>query len=111
LRDLDDDRFEVCERASAALVRLRESVLPVALKTLAGKPSAEVRRRLKDVVARLARPALTPEGRAALRAVEALEYADTAEARGLLQELAAGLPESILSLRPGLKPFEMKTIL
>jgi hypothetical protein len=29
----------------------------------------------------------------------------------LLQELAAGLPESILSLRPGLKPFEMKTIL
>jgi hypothetical protein len=97
LRDLDDDRFEVRERASAALVRLGEAALPAARKTLAESPSAEVRRRLQDVVERLARLALSPQGRAALRGVEALEYAGTAEARGLLKELAAGLPETRLT--------------
>jgi WD40 repeat protein len=92
LRDLDDDSFKIREQASAALLRLGEAVLPAARKTLAGKPSAEVRRRLQEIVEKLGRVAPSPDGRAALRAVEALECAGTAEARGLLQELAAGLP-------------------
>jgi WD40 repeat protein len=92
LRDLDDDRFQVREQASAELARLGEAVLPAARKTLAENPSAEVRRRLGEIIDEVVRLAPSPDGRAALRAVEALECAGTAEARGLLKELAAGLP-------------------
>ncbi len=97
LRDLDDDDFEVRERASAELVRLGELMLPAARKVLAANPSAEVRRRLEEIVEPLARVAPSPDLRAALRAVEALEHAGTAEARQLLKELAAGLPEATLT--------------
>jgi hypothetical protein len=97
LRDLDDDDFEVRERASAELVRLGEAALPAARKALAGKPSAEARRRLEEVVAQLSGRAPSPDLRAALRAVEVLEHAGTPEARQLLKELAAGLPEAALT--------------
>jgi tricorn protease-like protein len=97
LRDLDDDQFEVREEASAALARLGEVVLPAARKTLAAKPSAEVRRRLEEIVEGLLLLAPSPDRRAELRAIEALEWAGTAEARRLLKELAAGLPEATLT--------------
>ena len=59
-------------------------------RALDEKPSAELRRRAEELLARL-RPELG--GGAALRdlrAVEALEQAGTAEARVLLRELASG---------------------
>ena len=46
----------------------------------------------------LSQPAASAEDRAALRGVEALEYAGTSEARGLLKELAAGAPAARLTL-------------
>jgi tricorn protease-like protein len=97
LRDLDDESFEVREEASAALTKMGEAALPAARKTLAAKPSAEVRRRLEEIVEELTRLSPSPDRRAALRAVEALEWAGTGEARDLLKELAAGLPEAVLT--------------
>jgi WD40 repeat protein len=97
LRDLDDDNFEQRQQATEALLRLGQTVLPAARKTLAGNPSAEVRRRLEYIVEKVVRLASSPDGLAALRAVEALEQAATVEARGLLKELAAGLPGAELT--------------
>jgi hypothetical protein len=97
LRELDDDRFAMREQASAELARLGEAVLPAARRTLAEKPSAEVRRRLREIVEQLAGSAGSPDGRAALRAVEALELVGDVQARDLLKELAAGLPEAALT--------------
>ncbi|HEX5269063.1 MAG TPA: hypothetical protein VFW33_01185, partial [Gemmataceae bacterium] len=82
---------------SAELVRLGEPVLSAARKALAGKPSAEVRRRLEDVVEQVAGRAASPDARAAMRAVEVLERAGTPEARALLKELAEGVPEATLT--------------
>jgi dipeptidyl aminopeptidase/acylaminoacyl peptidase len=97
LCDLDDDSFEVREQASAALVRMGEAVQPAARKALAAKPSAEVRRRLREIIEKLGPLAPSADTRAVLRAVEALEHTDTEEAGELLKELAAGLPEAALT--------------
>jgi WD40 repeat protein len=101
LRDLDDDRFDVREQAGMELTRLGEAALPGVRKALAGRPSAEVRRRLETIIEALMHVAPSPERRAALRALEALEDAGTAEARGLLKDLAAGLPEATLTREAG----------
>jgi hypothetical protein len=77
--------------------RVGSIFLAAARKVLAGNPSAGVRRRLEDIVEPLARAAPSPALRAALRGVEALEHAGTAEARQLLKELAGGPPEEILT--------------
>jgi sugar lactone lactonase YvrE len=97
LRELDDDRFEVREQASAGMAGLGEAVLPAIRRTLAAKPSAEVRRRLQEIVEQFVGGAGSADGRAALRAVEALELVGNAEARDLLKELAAGVPEAALT--------------
>jgi hypothetical protein len=97
LRDLDHDDFEVREQASKELEHLAEAALPSLQQTLAGRPSAEVRRRVEGLLQNLTDSSLSPEGLRALRAVEALENAGTPEARGLLETLAAGLPRARLT--------------
>jgi hypothetical protein len=97
LRDLDHERSDVREQASAELTRRGEPALPAARKALQEQPSAEVRRRLREIIEGLVGSMSPPDARGALRAIEALEHAGTAEARAVLKELAAGLAEARLT--------------
>jgi RNA polymerase sigma factor (sigma-70 family) len=97
LADLDDDRYEVRERASRELEKLGRLVAPGLRKALAGRPSPEARRRLTDVLGKVAPATPTPEEVRAIRVVEALEQAGTAAARRLLTDLAGGAAEARLT--------------
>jgi WD40 repeat protein len=96
LADLEDERFEVRERASRELEALGGPAEPALRQALAGRPAAEARRRLTALLEKLA-GGPTPEEVRAIRVVEALERAGTAAARGLLTDLAGGVPEARLT--------------
>jgi hypothetical protein len=97
LDELDDRRFAVRDRATAELERLGDVVEAALRKRLAGPVTEETRRRLEHLLRRLDGQALTPERLRSLRAVELLERLATAEARTVLRELAAGVPEALLT--------------
>lgn len=90
IADLDDERFEVRERATLALKGMGPMVEPRLRQVLENGPSAEVRRRVEEILENVR----FPEGRRPaeqlrwVRAVQALEYIATAEARQVLQTLA-----------------------
>jgi WD40 repeat protein len=92
--DLDAEDFAVREKAAASLAELGDAAAPTLRHFLSGSPSPEARRRagrlLEEVIAG------APVRRAA-RAVQALEYAGTPEARQLLGELAKGDPDARLT--------------
>jgi hypothetical protein len=97
IADLDDERFEVREQASQELEGLGRLVEPALRKALAGQPSAEAKRRLTDVLGKVAGATPTSEEVRAIRVVEALEQAGTAAARRLLTDLAGGVAEARLT--------------
>jgi WD40 repeat protein len=91
--DLDHDQFRVRDAAARQLESLGE--LAVASLVAAArdvKRSAEVRDRASVLVKRIGAgddPATSAVARQSLRAIEALEHADTPPARALLDDLAA----------------------
>lgn len=89
--ELDDDDFKQREAANKELLRLgpqAESALRDALKR---RPSAELRRRVEPLVAKLDQCAVTdPEVLRAIRAIWVLQRIASPEARVLLEKLAAG---------------------
>jgi RNA polymerase sigma factor (sigma-70 family) len=108
LADLDSAEFEVRRQATAGLEELGALAGPAVRKALAGNPSAEAKRRLEDLVGKLDSAVLSADEVRAVRLVEALEHAGTAEARQLLTRLAGGVPDARLTreakaalLRPG----------
>jgi WD40 repeat protein len=87
IADLDANDFRAREKASielAGLGRLAEGALQ---KALEGTPSAEVRRRARDLLGKLEGQPESPERARLLRAVEVLERLRTAKARRLLAKL------------------------
>jgi WD40 repeat protein len=93
IADLDNDAFAVREKATQALEDLGSSTEGGLRRALAGKPSPEVTRRLKEVLAKL-------EGMDQLRVqrgVEILERIGTREAQRVLEAMAKGMPESRLT--------------
>jgi hypothetical protein len=69
-----------------------------ALRTaLAANPPLEVRRRIERLLGEIQTRLVPPETLAALRAVEALESMGSADARGVLAELARGAPAARLT--------------
>jgi WD40 repeat protein len=92
--DLDSDDFATRERASAALKQLGRQAVPALKKALASKPSAEVRSAAEGLLRLAGDASPGAADRGALRAIEALEYMATPEARELLQELARGAAEA-----------------
>jgi WD40 repeat protein len=90
--ELNDDSFEVRQRAEAGLAKAGRSAEAVLRRAAAKPPSAEVRRRAERLLAALAPSRPRPEDLRAVRGAQALEYAGTAEARELLARLAAGPP-------------------
>jgi WD40 repeat protein len=97
IADLESDQFKVRERATEGLRELGERALPALKELLAGKPGLETRRRAEQLVAALERQELSPGQLRLLRALEALERMNTAEARQVLQTLAKGAPGSVLT--------------
>jgi WD40 repeat protein len=91
ITDLDDQQFEVRQKASAELERLGELTVPAARKILQGKPTAETRRRLEQLLSDVdSRIYLAGDRLQTLRAIEVLERIGSADARQLLQKLANG---------------------
>jgi WD40 repeat protein len=91
---LDGDAFAARDKAARELAALGERATAALRKALAGAHSAEARRALQALLDRQARAERAPsvERIRTLRAVEALEYAATPDARQLLADLAAGAP-------------------
>jgi WD40 repeat protein len=97
IADLDSDDFATREQATRRLEEAGPAARAALTRALEGRPSAEAKKRLESVLRRLDAPdewlgLLRP-----LRAVEALERADTPEARRLLEELAAGRSDALLT--------------
>jgi RNA polymerase sigma factor (sigma-70 family) len=88
IAELDDDNFEVREKASAALAKLGTVAGPALQRALKAPASAESRRRLEALLSALPGARFTPEHRRLLLAVEVLEHVGTPEAQRLLKRLA-----------------------
>ncbi len=86
---LDSDDFETREKASQELERLGRDAEQALRDARAAKPSAEVRRRIDDLLANLQGDD-APRVRCWLRAVFVLEHVGTPEAREVLKLLAEG---------------------
>jgi len=97
LGDLNSDRFPVREKATAELEELAESAEPALQKTLLGKPTLDVRRRVEQLLERLKGPIPPGQRLQALRAVEVLEHIGMPEAQQILEFLAKGAPEARLT--------------
>jgi HEAT repeat protein len=80
----------VREKASAGLRKLASPAIPALKKAQADHPSAEVRLAAEGLIRRIEADEL-----GVLRAVEALEWMGTPEARRLLKALAEGAPGAV----------------
>jgi WD40 repeat protein len=101
LDDLDSHDFKTRSRAQAKLERFRELVLSDLKTALSEKGSLERQRRLQLLLAqaeRAARPFGTPDRLREWRALEVLERIGSPGAVELLQALAAGAPNSPLTI-------------
>jgi WD40 repeat protein len=98
LADLDDDDFDVREKATAELIRMGQPAMGAVRSELATTRSREVRRRAEEIIAKLA--AASPAGAEEIllaRGFEVLQRLGTAEARALLEEWAKGPAASPLT--------------
>jgi WD40 repeat protein len=94
IKDLDDSRYAVRQEASQKLERCGELAEPALRDALLNNPTLERRRRLEILLDKATdtRAQLT-----AFRAVAALEWIGTVEAREVLTGLAKGAPEARLT--------------
>jgi WD40 repeat protein len=97
--DLDSNEFGDREAAEKELEKLGELAVPACQKTMEGKPSTEIRRRLKSLFEKQTKAELdlSPERLRAVRVVEILEFIGTREARHVLTKLAQGASEASLT--------------
>ncbi|HEV3082041.1 MAG TPA: hypothetical protein VGY66_19830 [Gemmataceae bacterium] len=95
IADLDSDKFVVRSNAMRELQELGEIPESDYRKTLAARPSLEVRQRLDELLNKLRN--MPPDRLRLVRAVEALDLADTPEARTLLAALGQGAPAAGLT--------------
>lgn len=94
IKQLDDERFAVREKATAELAKLGDRTEPALRNALAGRPSLEVRRRVEHLLEKLEGVPASPETLRQTRAITVLESIGTAEARQVLKALAQGMPEA-----------------
>jgi hypothetical protein len=88
---LDDDTFATREQATEDLARLGRAAAGALRKALAGKPSAELKRRAEELLARLPEEGVVvPATFQVLRALEVLEAINSKESREVLESVARG---------------------
>jgi RNA polymerase sigma factor (sigma-70 family) len=97
LAHLDAQDFEDRQKAAAELLKIGEGIVPALDKALAQKPSPEAAKRMEDLRVQLTGIVLQGERLRAYRAVEVLELIGTPEARQVLQALADGAPEALIT--------------
>jgi RNA polymerase sigma factor (sigma-70 family) len=98
LKDLDNNSFEVREKAAKELEKVGNLGRPALEEALKNNPSAEARRRIEDLLDRLgSNAAESPDEWCHIRAVEVLERMATPEAKKLLEEWAKGPPAVTLT--------------
>jgi dipeptidyl aminopeptidase/acylaminoacyl peptidase len=95
--DLDDDSFEVREKAEKELAAMDRAADPLLRTALAKNPPAEVQQRLQRILDPLRGNGPGPEQLRLLRSIQVLEEIGTVQARGVLQNLAKGIPEADLT--------------
>ncbi len=94
LADLDSDEFAVREKASNDLEQLGDQAESALRKALASQPSAEVQRRVEDLLNKLSAPAKRLRIQ---RAVMVLEQIGSPEAKELLETLSKGADGALLT--------------
>ena len=97
IKSLDDEKFEVRERATKELAAMGDRAAPSLRKALAGTPSAEARQRVSGLLALVDAAGPSSETLREMRAIETLELIGSLEARRLLEKLAAGPAEMPLT--------------
>ncbi|HYT90470.1 MAG TPA: hypothetical protein VEL76_17320 [Gemmataceae bacterium] len=91
--DLDNRQFAVRDKATQELEHFGQDGLPALRKHLQTSLPLEVKRRIEQIIERLEKAPPFSQGRATLRAIEALEYIGTVEARQLLESLVQSAPD------------------
>jgi hypothetical protein len=97
LSELDDEEFAVRAKATEHIRNLGREAEGALRKALRDNPSFEVRRRVRELLDRIAEEPFSPQQLREARAVEVLEYIATPEARKLLGKLTEGEPEARLT--------------
>jgi hypothetical protein len=97
IADLDSEQFTAREAAGRELEQLAERAEPALRKLLAGRPSAEARRRAEMLVRQLEGPILSRERLQQQRALAALERIGSPEARQVFAQLAEGTSDAWLT--------------
>jgi len=90
IKDLDADSFKVREKASRELAQLGRTAEKALKATLAKTSSAEVKKRIEDLLSKLVGDAPLEDWVRLSRSVELLEMLGTREAKALLEKLASG---------------------
>jgi hypothetical protein len=97
IKQLDADEFKARDSANKELLKLDKQIVPAIDKALAAQPTLETKRRLEALRGKLTGVVLKGEHLRAFRAIEVLERIGTPEARIVLQELAKGAPEALVT--------------
>jgi WD40 repeat protein len=95
IANLDAEEFDLRESAHKELEKLGELALAGMREALKGRPSAEQRRALEELVKGASAPTPSAERLRLVRALEALELARTPEAVKVLKAVAAGAPDTL----------------
>lgn len=94
IADLDSDDFKTRESASKELAGQGQSAEKALREHLDGKPSAELIRRIQDLLDKLDRKGDDPEQRRLIRTIEVLERLGTPEAQRLLRKIVEAAPDA-----------------
>ena len=93
IKDLDNDDFDMREKASAELEHIGEPAQPALRKALEGTPSAEVRIALGRLLDRFSGKVPSADNLRRERALEVLEQIGGPEGRTVLESLAQAPPK------------------
>jgi WD40 repeat protein len=96
IADLDEDDFDIRDKARKRLTELSDPTEPALTKALTRKPSVESARTIKNLLSVFSGPARGDRVRV-IRAVEVLETLATPEARKLLKSWSGGEPTALLT--------------
>jgi hypothetical protein len=89
IKDLESDEFKTRERASRRLEGMGHFARPALKRALDAGPPAETKKRLTELLDKLAPTATSYEERQ-LRIIDVLEHINTSAARDLLKAMADG---------------------
>jgi hypothetical protein len=98
IKDLDDDDFDVREKASVALAEAGKAVEKDLTKALENTKSTEVTQRIQRLLEKLAEREESKAILRPLRALEVLERIGTPEAREIVKKLAGGKADAPLTV-------------